>query len=582
MKNSSPKKNQNKRNNSPNFCDILSIPSNPEDLFTLLYPIGRGEFGSVYKAMHNSSNKIYAIKIIDYSKNNNRENNNIINHNYYSIQQEISFLKLVKESDYILKYYGSYFSRKSNTIWLVLEYCSAGSLIDFMLSMERAFSEVEVATIMEMVLKGLAFIHNKNLIHRNIKGSNILLSENGYAKIADFGMGTLLSGEKYTKSRKGSPYWMSPQVASNSKYNFKTDIWSLGITCIELIEGEPPFSEMEPKEVIEKIAKNPLNLNEIVNFNDHTYEFKNFIEHCLEVDPKKRFSPEQLLKLDFIKKFSKGRKCMINLIKNHVSDVEKYRFESEEEYQKLQKVNEKKNYNKKNESRDKMNKDNQSLEYLNQNYNNKKENQNYNKNSIQNCYSESIIILDDDNSKNDIINEIKNQRQENDIKKEKNLILSHFNVNDKKIENDENEINSNNKLIDEKREKDDENENFEKYLISSSSIEQYCQKTLTEDISKLYNEENIKTNYSSAIKESKHHCLLEELCEEKNMKEIKIEKNKIPLISIFNNNNLSFIEKKNISKEEENIDDSDDEGTLNETKKYSKVLKISELIKANK
>ena len=375
MKNCSPKKNQNKRNNSPNFCDILSIPSTPEDLFTLLYPMGRGEFGSVYKAMHNSTNKIYAIKIINYSKNNNRENNNIINQNYYSIQQEISFLKLVNESDYVLKYYGSYFSRKSNTLWLVFEYCSSGSLIDLMLSMERTFSEVEVATIMEMVLKGLVSIHSKNIVHRNIKGSNILLSENGYAKLTNFGMGALLSGEKYRKHKKGSPYWMSPQVASNSKYDFKTDIWSLGITCIELIEGEPPFSEMEPNEVIEINAKNLLNINEIVNFNDHTYEFKNFIEHCLEVDPKKIFSAEQLLKLDFIKRFSKGRKYMINLIKEHISDVEKFRFESEEEYQKLQKKNEKKNYNKKKENSDKINKDKQSLEYQNLDLNNREENQ---------------------------------------------------------------------------------------------------------------------------------------------------------------------------------------------------------------
>jgi hypothetical protein len=258
--------------------------------------------------------------------------------------------------------------------------------------------------------------------------------------------------------------------------------------------------------------------------------------------------------------------------------VEKFRFESEEEYQKLQKINEKKNYNKKNENKDKMNKDRQSLEHPNLEYG--EERQNNNGRSIQNCYSESIIILeDDDNSKNDKINEIKNKEQENDNidKNEKNLI-SHFNVNET-IKNDENEINTNNKLYDEKREKTDENENFEKYLISSSSIEHYYQKTLTEDISKLYNEENNRTNYSSAIKESKNQCLLDELCEDKNMEEIQIDKNKIPLISKFNNNNISFIEKKNVANKDENIDDSDDDGTLNETKKYSNVLKISDLIK---
>ena len=328
---------------NPNFCDILSIPSTPEDLFTLLYPIGHGAFGSVYKAVHNSTNKLYAIKIIDYSKDNNKENNNMINYNYQSVQEETKLMKLVNKSNFIVKYYGSYFSRKSNTLWLILEYCSSGSAIDLMLSMDRTFSEVEVATIMEMVLQGLILIHSKNLIHRDIKGANILLSEDGYAKLGDFGVGAFLSNQKYRKSKKGSPYWMSPQVAANIKYDFKTDIWSLGITCIELIEGEPPFSELSPKIVMEKISKKPPSVDEIIDFNEHTYEFKSFVEHCLETDPRKRYTAEELLKHEFITKFSKGRKYMINLIKSHVADIEKYRFEAEEEYQKALKNKIKKN-----------------------------------------------------------------------------------------------------------------------------------------------------------------------------------------------------------------------------------------------
>ena len=105
-----------------------------------------------------------------------------------------------------------------------MEYCSSGSAIDLMLSMDRTFSEVEVATIMEMILKGLILMHNENLIHRDIKGANILISEDGYAKLGDFGVGATLNDEKYRQSKKGSPYWMSPQVASSIKYDFKTDI----------------------------------------------------------------------------------------------------------------------------------------------------------------------------------------------------------------------------------------------------------------------------------------------------------------------------------------------------------------------
>jgi serine/threonine protein kinase len=212
-------KKNNKTNEQTKFYDILSIPSTPEDLFTIQYPIGHGAFGTVYKAIHNSTNNVYAIKIIDYSKDNNRDDNNIINYNYNSVQQETSLMKKVSNSDYIVKYYGSYFSRKSNTIWLILEYCSSGSAIDLMLSMNRTFSEVEVATIMEMILKGLILMHKENLMHRDIKGANILISEKGFAKLGDFGVGAALSEEKYRISKKGSPYWMSPQVASNMEYD---------------------------------------------------------------------------------------------------------------------------------------------------------------------------------------------------------------------------------------------------------------------------------------------------------------------------------------------------------------------------
>lgn len=336
---------ESKSKNNNEFCDILSIPSNPEDLFTLLNPIGHGAFGSVYKAIHNSTNKVYAIKIIDYSKD-----INLSSYNYLCVQQETALMKLVNKSNYIVKYYGSYYSRKSNNLWLILEYCSSGSAIDLMLSMERTFSEVEIATIMEMVLEGLVLIHSKNLIHRDIKGANILLSEDGYAKLGDFGVGVQLMNEKYRQSKKGSPYWMSPQVASNLNYDFKTDIWSLGITCVELVEGEPPFSNLDPNKVMEKISRKPPKVDEIINFNEHTYEFKSFIEHCLEIDPNKRYTAEQLLKHEFITKFTKGRKYMINLIKKHASDIEKYRIDSEKEYQKIIKINERNKKNKKNEN----------------------------------------------------------------------------------------------------------------------------------------------------------------------------------------------------------------------------------------
>ena len=323
------KKCKTNKNNNTKFYDILSIPSNPEDLFTLSNLIGNGGFGKVFKAIHNTSKEVYAIKIIDYTKGNNNDKSNI-SFNYKSIQQETSLMRLVNKSDYILKYYGSYFSRETNTIWLILEYCAAGSAVDLMLSMGRTLSEVEVSTIMEMVLKGLIYIHKLNLIHRDIKGANIMLSEDGYAKLGDFGIGIQMTDDEYRTSKKGSPHWMSPQVILNKNYDTKTDIWSLGITCLELVEGEPPFADLNPDEVMEKIANNPPKAEDIIDPKEHTEEFIDFVNLCLEINPKKRPTADVLIKHPFIVKLSKKKEYLKQLINEHIEEVEQFRKDKEE------------------------------------------------------------------------------------------------------------------------------------------------------------------------------------------------------------------------------------------------------------
>ena len=322
--------------NVPQFSDILSIPSNPEDIFTLISPIGHGAFGSVYKAIHNSSKKIYAIKIIQYFKEEQNLLSNInhmenINFCYKTVQEETSLMRLVNSSDYIVKYYGSYFSRQTNTLWLILEYCASGSVIDLMLAMDKTFTEIEIATIIKMVLQGLILIHSKNLIHRDIKGSNILLSEDGFAKIADFGVGVKLNNNNFRKSKKGSPYWMSPQVVLNEEYGTGTDIWSLGITCLELINGEPPNSSLKPIEVMEKIGKRTLNFEELFGpDNNYSEDFKNFVKKCLVIEEKDRASAKELIKHKFIVKKAKDNKIMKELYRKHINDLEDYRKEVEE------------------------------------------------------------------------------------------------------------------------------------------------------------------------------------------------------------------------------------------------------------
>ena len=325
------------------FSDILSIPSNPEDIFTLLNPIGHGAFGYVYRAIHNSSKKIYAIKIINYFKENinfleNKSHINNINFCYQTVQQETSLMKKVSSSNFILKYYGSYFSRKTNSLWLIIEYCSYGSTIDLMLAMNRLYTEIEVATIIKMVLQGLIIIHDKKLIHRDIKGANILLSEDGYAKLGDFGVGTkLLLKENYRSSIKGSPYWMSPQVIQKENYDSKTDIWSLGITCIELTQGEPPFSDLNPNEVMDFIGNKKFIFDDFFQKKKSNYskEFIHFVSKCLEINPEKRSSAKELIKHEFIVKYAKDNIYLKQLLKKYENDIDNYRKEFEENELKL-------------------------------------------------------------------------------------------------------------------------------------------------------------------------------------------------------------------------------------------------------
>ena len=323
---------------SPKFSDILSIPSNPEEIFTLISPIGHGAFGSVYKAIHNTSKQLYAIKIVQYFKDEQNLISNInhmenINFCYKTVQEETSLMRLVNSSDYIVKYYGSYFSRQTNTLWLILEYCASGSVIDLMLAMDRTYTEIEIATIIKMVLQGLIVIHNKNLIHRDVKGANILLSEEGFAKIGDFGVGVKLNKDldNFRKSKKGSPYWMSPQVVLNEGYSKGTDIWSLGITCLELINGEPPNSSLKPLEVMEKIGKKVINFEELFGEKkDLSEDFKNFIKRCLVIEEKERASAKELIKHNFIVKKAKTNKLLSDLYKKHINDLDEYRKEVEE------------------------------------------------------------------------------------------------------------------------------------------------------------------------------------------------------------------------------------------------------------
>ena len=291
-----------------NLDNILISEEDPEELFELLDQLGEGSYGQVFKALHKETGNIVAVKILP------------VTQDLESLKKEISILKECK-SLYIVQYYGSYL--KDNDLWLILEYCNPGSVSDIIKITKRNLNETEIASICHAVLRGLEYLHDTKKIHRDIKAGNILLDHQGNAKLTDFGVSAQLINT-YSKKNTltGTPYWMSPEVLSNSEYNKKTDIWSLGITLIEMAEGDPPYSHINYMRAMFVIQKKPA--QGMTNPDKWSPEFNRFVQKCLTIDPKRRPTAKELLLDSFIMK-SKGPALLSELVANSMEEIEKFR-----------------------------------------------------------------------------------------------------------------------------------------------------------------------------------------------------------------------------------------------------------------
>src|SRR6266480_5674338 len=279
--------------------EIMSGDIDPETLYTKQSCIGGGSFGKVYKGINKRTGKAVAIKIIDV-ENAEDEVDDII--------QEIAILSEL-HSPYITQYHGSYL--KGSDLWIVMEFCSGGSCADLM--KPGLIPEEYIMIILRELLMGLEYLHGDNKLHRDIKAANILLGSHGQVKLADFGVSGQLS-QTMTKKNTfvGTPFWMAPEVIKQSGYDHKADIWSLGITALELANGEPPYSEIHPMKVLFLIPKNPPPELE-GNFSPL---FKQFVEDCLQKDPHKRPSARELLRHPFVKR-AKKTTYLTELIERH-------------------------------------------------------------------------------------------------------------------------------------------------------------------------------------------------------------------------------------------------------------------------
>ncbi|KAI9363377.1 kinase-like domain-containing protein [Zopfochytrium polystomum] len=257
------------------------LEADPLHVFEILEKLGEGSYGAVHKARHKRTSAICAIKIIP------------IENDLDESIKEISIMTDF-DSQYVVQFYGSYL--KDNELWIIIELCEAGSVSDIMNLCDVTMTEGQIATICLHVLRGLSYLHSKRKIHRDIKAGNILLNAGGEAKLADFGVaGQLTDATSKRQTVIGTPFWMAPEVIQEVGYGVTADIWSLGITCIEMADGRPPYHNIHPMRAIFMIPTKPP--PKLENEERYTIEFRKFVARCLTKDPKLRPTAEVLLEV---------------------------------------------------------------------------------------------------------------------------------------------------------------------------------------------------------------------------------------------------------------------------------------------
>ncbi|KDP42587.1 hypothetical protein JCGZ_24361 [Jatropha curcas] len=267
--------------------------------------LGRGTFGHVYLGFNSESGQMCAIKEVKVVSDDQTSKECL-----KQLNQEINLLSQLSHSN-IVRYYASELS--DETLSVYLEYVSGGS-IHKLLQEYGAFKEPVIQNYTRQILSGLAYLHGRNTVHRDIKGANILVDPNGEIKLADFGMAKHITSCSSMLSFKGSPYWMAPEVVMNTNgYSLAVDIWSLGCTILEMATSKPPWSQYEGVAAIFKIG----NSKDMPDIPDHlSNDAKSFIKLCLQRDPSARPTASQLLDHPFIRDQATTRVVNINITRD--------------------------------------------------------------------------------------------------------------------------------------------------------------------------------------------------------------------------------------------------------------------------
>ncbi|XP_060943302.1 STE20-like serine/threonine-protein kinase isoform X1 [Limanda limanda] len=264
---------------------------NPEDIWEMIGELGDGAFGKVYKAQNKHNGTLAAAKVIDTKTEDELED--------YMV--EIEILASCDHHHIVKLLDAFYFESK---LWILIEFCAGGAVDAIMLELERPLTEPQIRVVCRQTLEALVYLHENKVIHRDLKAGNILLSLDGEVKLADFGVSA-----KNTKTLQrrdsfiGTPYWMAPEVvmcetSKDRPYDYKADIWSLGVTLIELAQIEPPNHEMNPMRVLLKIAKaEPPTLMHPSRWSS---QFNDFLRKALDKNVDNRPGPIQLLQHPFV------------------------------------------------------------------------------------------------------------------------------------------------------------------------------------------------------------------------------------------------------------------------------------------
>ncbi|OKL60359.1 hypothetical protein UA08_04154 [Talaromyces atroroseus] len=294
------------------------LAASESDRILELGSLGEGAGGAVTRCRLKDGKTVFALKIITTDPNPDVKK---------QIIRELNFNKDCA-SEHICRYYGAFMDKSTGTISIAMEFCEGGSLDTIYREVRKLggrTGEKVLGKVAEGVLNGLTYLHSRKIIHRDIKPSNILLCRNGQVKLCDFGV----SGEFGTKGDAntfiGTSYYMAPERITGQSYTITSDVWSLGVTLLEVAQHRFPFpadgTEMQPRagliDLLTYIVRQPIpTLKDEPACNIHwTDNFKYFIECCLEKDPPRRATPWRMLDHPWMQDIRNKKVNMANFIR---------------------------------------------------------------------------------------------------------------------------------------------------------------------------------------------------------------------------------------------------------------------------